>query len=107
MIEHTLLLSELQRELVKLPDRFTEPLEATIVTRDGKKVMAILPYYTYKALLETLESLQETLEIMSDPETMAALREGIQAMERGETVAWEDVQKELDKLDEMEEKGEV
>jgi PHD/YefM family antitoxin component YafN of YafNO toxin-antitoxin module len=102
MKETILSISEAQREITSLPDRFTEPLEATIVTRYGKKVMAILPYYTYKALLETMESLQETLEIMSDPETMAALREGIQAMERGETIAWEDVKKELEKQDEME-----
>jgi PHD/YefM family antitoxin component YafN of YafNO toxin-antitoxin module len=80
---------------------FREPLEATIVTRYGKKVMAILPYYTYKALLETIESLQETLEIMKDPELMAGLRESIQQMERGETIAWEDAEKELDRRNEL------
>ena len=86
MKETTLSISEAQREITSLPDRFTEELEATIVTRYGKKVMAILPYYTYKALLDTIESLQETLEIMKDEETMAALRESIQEMERGEVV---------------------
>lgn len=102
MIEYTREIAEVQQEILSLPDRFVEPLEATIVTRAGKKVMAILPYYTYKALIETLESLQETLEIMSDPELMADLRESIQQMERGETVAWEDVEKELDRQDNME-----
>lgn len=102
MKEHTLSISEAQRELTKLPDQFTEELEATIVTRYGKKVMAILPYYTYKALLETIESLHETLEIMKDTELMAELRESIQQMERGEVIAWEDVEKELDKRNEME-----
>lgn len=102
MKETTLSISEAQRELTSLPDTFTEPLEAAIVTRYGKKVMAILPYYTYKALLETIESLQETLEIMKDPELMAGLHESIQQMERGETIPWEDVEKELDKRNEME-----
>ncbi len=102
MKETTLSISETQREITSLPDQFTEELEAAIVTRYGKKVMAILPYYTYKALLETIESLQETLEIMKDPETMAALRESIREMERGETIAWEDVEKELDKQNAME-----
>lgn len=104
MNEKTITISEAQRVITSLPDQFTGEgdLEATIVTRYGKKVMAILSYTTYKALLETLESLQETLEIMKDPETMAALRESIQAMERGETVAWEDVKKELEEQYELE-----
>jgi antitoxin YefM len=99
MIERTRLISDIEQEITSLPDQFQEPLEATIVTRDGKKVMAILPYHTYRALLETLESLQETLEIMKDPETMEAIRQGIQEAEQGETVAWEDVKKELEKID--------
>lgn len=102
MKEQTLSISEAQREITRLPDQFAEPLEAVIVTRYGRKVMAILPYYTYKALLETIESLQETLEIVQDEEMMVAFREGVQAIERGETVAWEDVKKELAKQDEME-----
>jgi PHD/YefM family antitoxin component YafN of YafNO toxin-antitoxin module len=102
MIEHTLSLSKAQQEIIHLPDQFTESLEATIVTRRGKKVMAILPYYTYKALLETIESLQETLEIVQDEEMMAAIREGERAIERGETIAWEDMKKELEKLNEAE-----
>ena len=97
MKEHRLAISKAAQEFTSLPDRFTEELEATIITRSGKKVMAILPYYMYKALLDTIESLQETLEIMKDEETMAAFREGVQALERGETVAWEDVKKELGK----------
>lgn len=96
MREHTLLLSEAQQKLTTLPGRFSKKLEATIATRNGKKVLAILPYDTYKALLDTIEALQETLEIMKDEETVAALRESIQALERGETVSWEVVQKELE-----------
>lgn len=97
MIERTRLISDIEQEIANLPDQFQEPLEATIVERAGKKVMAILPYRTYRALLETIESLEETLEIMKDPETVAARRQGIQEAERGETVAWEDVKKELEK----------
>lgn len=102
MKETTLSISEAQREITSLPERFTEELEATIVTRYGKKTMAILPYSTYKTLLETIEALQETIEIMQDDETMAALRESIQALEQGKTVAWEDVKKDLQKQNEVE-----
>jgi PHD/YefM family antitoxin component YafN of YafNO toxin-antitoxin module len=98
LIEHTVLISEAQYELANLPDQFCEELAAVIVTRNDKKVLTILPYSVYKALLETIESLQETLEIVKDPEMMAALRESIQALERGETVSledvWEDIKKE-------------
>lgn len=107
MKEHTIPFSEIQREILNLPDSFTEPLEAAIVTRNKQKVMAILPYPTYKALLGYIESLEETLEIKSDPELMAAIREGIQDIEQGRTVAWEDVKKELDKMDALQETREI
>ncbi len=95
MTEHTLSISEAQRELTRLPEQFEEESEAVTVTRYGKPVMAILPYNTYKSLLETLEALQETLEIMHDEELMAAFREGVEALQKGETVDWEEAKREL------------
>jgi len=97
-IEYTLSISEAQSKITQLPEQFAEDPEVVTVTRHGKPVMAILPYETYRRIqeaLETIESLQETLEIMQDEELMAAFREGVKALERGETVAWEDVKKEL------------
>ena len=92
---HTLSISEAQRELMRLPERFDEDPEAVTVTRYGKPVMAILPFTTYKSLVETIDSLLETLEILQDEELMAAFREGVKAMQEGETVAWEDAKREL------------
>src|SRR2546421_6314863 len=103
MIEHTFSISEAQAKLTRLPEQFEEDPEAITVTRHGKPVMAILPFNTYKSLLENLETLmekvealEETLEIMQDEELMAAFREGVEALEKGETVAWEDVKRELE-----------
>ena len=48
-----------------------------------------------ETLLEKVETLEETLEIMQDEELMAAFREGAEALEKDETVAWEDVKREL------------
>jgi len=107
MKEHTIPFSEIQQEIPHLPDRFTEPLEAAIVTCGKQNVMAILPYPAYKALLGYIDSLEEILEIMSDLELMAAIREGIQDIEQGRTVAWEDVKKELDKMDALQETLEI
>lgn len=102
MAEHILSISEAQNKIIRLPEQFDDDPEAVTITRHGKPVMAILPFEAYQSLLirletalEKLESLEETLEIMQDEELMASLRGGIEAMERGETVAWEDVQREL------------
>ena len=102
MTEHILSISEVQNKITRLPEQFDDDPEAVTVTRHGKPVMAILPFTTYQSLLtrletalEKLESLEETLEIMQDEELMAAFREGVEALEKGETVAWKDVQREL------------
>ncbi len=95
MSKHTLSISEAQRELTRLPEQFEEESEAVTVTRYGKPIMAILPYDTYKSLLEALEALQETLEVLHDEELMAAFREGVKALQKGETVDWEDAKPEL------------
>ena len=80
------------------------------------RVLAILPFESYKRLQETtatlresvetyqkttamlqerIEALLETLEIIKDEELMAAFRRGVQDLEAGRTTPWEDVKKEL------------
>lgn len=95
MTEHTLSISEAQKELTRLPEQFEEGPEAVTVTRYGKPVMTILPYNTYKSLLEAIEALQETIEILQDEDLMSAFRESVEALQRGETVDWEDAKREL------------
>lgn len=102
MAEHTLPISEAQDKITRLPEQFDRDPNAVTITRHGKPVMAILPFQEYQSLLEKLEialekveSLEETLEIMHDDELMAAFREGVEALEKGETVGWDDVRREL------------
>src|SRR5213080_3050628 len=95
MKEHSISISEAQNKITQLPEQFGEEPEAVIVTRHGKPVMAILPFNTYRSALEKLDALEETLEILHDEELMASFREGVEALEKGETVAWEDVKREL------------
>jgi antitoxin YefM len=99
MSEQFLSISEAQKELNRLPEQFEEGPEAVTVTRYGKPVMAILPYNTYKSLLEAIEALQETLEILKDEELMATFRESIKALKSGEMLDWEDAKRELGLLD--------
>jgi len=95
MSEQILSISEAQKELTRLPEQFEEGSEAVTVTRYGKPVMAILPYNTYKSLLEAIDALLETLEILKDEELMATFRESIEALKSGEMVDWEDAKREL------------
>ena len=95
MIEHTMSISEVQSKITRLPELLAEAPEAVTVTRHGKPVLAILPYEEYKKLLETVDSLLETLEILQDEELMAAFRQGVQELAEGKGRPWEDVKKEL------------
>ncbi|HVB61728.1 MAG TPA: hypothetical protein VNE61_11080, partial [Ktedonobacteraceae bacterium] len=57
--------------------------------------MDILPHKTYQKLLETIDSLLETLEVIQDEELMASFRQGIKDMEEGRVEPLDDVLKEL------------
>lgn len=95
MSEHTLSISEAQKELMRLPEQFEEQPEAVTVTRYGKPVMSILPYETHKFLLETIDSLLETIEILQDEELMAAFRESVKELAEGQGQPLDEVLKEL------------
>src|SRR5947208_13086825 len=102
MKEHSISISEAQNKITQLPEQFGEEPEAVTVTRHGKPVMAILPFNTYRSLLEQLDTalekldaLEETLEILHDEELMASYREGVQELAEGKGRPWEDVKKEL------------
>ena len=74
--------------LTSLPERLAEEPGAVAVTRRGKPVLAILPWELY-------ETLVETLEILEDEELMATLRQGIQEIEAGKGIPWEQAQQDL------------
>jgi antitoxin YefM len=88
MLETTYSISEIREEITRLPEHFAQEPEAIAVTRHGKPVMAILPWELY-------ESLMETLEVMSDPELMAAFRQGVKELEEGKGRPWEEVKRDL------------
>ena len=85
---NTYSISEIREEITRLPERFDQEPEVVTVTRDGKPVMAILPWELY-------ESIIETIEIMGDAELMAAFRRGVRDIAEGRVEPWEKVKKEL------------
>ncbi len=95
MSESTYSISEISEVITRLPEQFDQNSKPVTVTQHGKPVMTILPSSTYKELLETVESLLETLEVLKDEELMTAFRQGVKELEEGEGRPWEDVKKEL------------
>ena len=89
-MENRLSMVEARNSLTTLPERFAEDssINALVVTRRGNPVLAILPWEVY-------DSLMETVRIMADPQLIADLREGIAAIQAGDTVDWDDFKREL------------
>lgn len=75
--------------LTQLPERLAEDNRAVALTRHGKPVLAVMPW-------ELFESILETLEIMGDPDMMAALRQGIKDVQEGKLVSLEEVKASLE-----------
>jgi len=82
----TLPIVEARNKLTTLPEQFEqEPdMDAVIVTRRGRPVLAILPWELYDALTETLE-------IIGNRKLMEALEQSMKEIEDGDTVDLEDV----------------
>lgn len=88
-------ISEIREAITRLPEQFEEEdIQSVTVTRHGKPVMVILPHERYQQLLETIDSLLETLEIVQDEELMTAFRQGMKDVEAGRVKPWEQVKKE-------------
>jgi antitoxin YefM len=80
-----LTISEARKELLDLPEKLArKPERAVIITRRGQPVLAVLPWKFY-------ESIVETLEVLSESELMAKLREGIEDIDRGRLLSHEEL----------------
>ncbi len=75
----TLSIAEAREQFTLLPERFNEEPDLTVqITRHGKPVMVVLPWDVY-------ESIIETMEIMADPDLMAALRQSANDIAHGKS----------------------
>jgi len=79
---------ELRSNLSSLLDDVSARRDHVLVTRNGTPAAAIVPIDEYKAL-------EETAEVLSDPEALSALEEGLTEIERGETLTLADLRSEL------------
>ncbi|MGH2902967.1 MAG: type II toxin-antitoxin system Phd/YefM family antitoxin [Solirubrobacteraceae bacterium] len=76
----TLSLSSVKAHLSELVDRVEDQHDRVVVTRNGKPAAVLVSH-------DDLESLEETLAIMSDPALMAQIRAGEEAATAGDPPA--------------------
>ena len=76
-----LTITETRKQLLDLPDQLND--EPLIITKHGKPAMVALGY-------EQFESLMETLEVLSDPDLMATLRQSMIQADQGHTISLDD-----------------
>jgi PHD/YefM family antitoxin component YafN of YafNO toxin-antitoxin module len=71
-----------RRALTRLPEKLGARPATMAVTRRGKPVLAIMTWEDYQAILETLE-------ILSDDESVERLRRSIQEVKEGKQIPWQ------------------
>jgi len=79
---------ELRSNLSSLLDDVSDRRDHVLVTRNGTPAAVLVPIDEYEAL-------EETAEILSDPEALSALEEGLAEIERGEVVTLAELRSEL------------
>lgn len=84
MSTQTLPVTEARARLPQLVKAADERFERTIITSNGKPTAVIMSYEEYEAW-------EETLEVLSDPEAMHAIREADAELAAGKAVSFEEV----------------
>lgn len=79
---------ELRSNLSSLLDDVSSRRDHVLVTRNGTPAAALVPIDEYEAL-------EETAEVLSDPDALSALEAGLAEIERGETIALAELREDL------------
>jgi antitoxin YefM len=84
----TIPVRDFRSNLAQLLSDVADRREHVVVTRNGRPAAALVPIDEY-------ESLEETSEILSDTDALAALEAGLGELARDETVSLDEVRREL------------
>lgn len=84
----SLSLSHVKAHLSEITDRVEGQHDRVVVTRKGRPAAVLVSP-------DDLESLEETLAAMSDPDLMEKLRAGEEAIDSGDTVTLDELQDSL------------
>ena len=83
----TLPLAEIKAHLSEIIDQVEQQHERVILTRNGRPAAVILS-------LDELEGMEETMDILSDPDALRQIKESEEAYARGEYFTLEEVRAE-------------
>lgn len=87
----TIPVRELRSNLSEVLSGVADRRDHVLVTRNGRPAAALIPIDEYEAL-------EESAEILSDPDALAAIESGLAEIERDETVGLDDLRDELSRL---------
>ncbi len=85
---HLIPISTVRAKLPDLVDKVNRKLDRVTITVNGKPKAVLVS-------AEELESLEETLEILSNPKLMKDIRKAEKEIDEGKGIPWEEVQREL------------
>ena len=81
--------TEARSKLTELVDEVSSKFEHIEITKNGKPMAVLLS-------AEEFDTWKETMEIMSDPQTMKDIKEAERNYREGKSIPWEEVKKELE-----------
>jgi antitoxin YefM len=81
---------EFRSNLSELLDEVAKRREHVTITRHGRPAAVVIPVDEYDAL-------EETAEILADPDTLNAIREGLDEIRGDEVVPLDEVRADLDR----------
>ena len=81
-------ITEARAKLTQIANDLADSHDTVTVTNRGKPMMTLIGYEMY-------ESIMESLEIMSDPELMAQLRQSLREARSGDVIGLDQVEREL------------
>ena len=84
MSDVTLPLAEIKKRLSEIVDGVEQRHDRVVLTRNGRPAAVILSP-------EDLESLEETLDILSDPKAMREIRKAEREIDAGDAITVEDL----------------
>lgn len=84
----TLPITKAREDFTNLVDRADKLSDEYVITVNGKPKAVLVSF-------QELDSMRETLDILSNPKLMADIKEAEEQIERGETVSWAELKKEL------------
>ena len=83
-MDETLPLTEAKAHLSEVVDRVVRERARVYITRNGKPAAVVISP-------DELESIEETLEIMSDKQLMKSIRKAIKELDEGKSIRLEDI----------------